>query len=65
MVWNDRAFRAIVDLHKNESSPKPLSILCCDETTTHSPHDWLHYNIDLNVEERLWCTGDFLTTPQG
>ena len=39
-----------------------LLILCCERTTQHVPHEWVHYNIDLNTEERVWCTGDFLTT---
>lgn len=37
------------------------TILCCAKTSTHSPHEWVHYNIDSGIEERVWCTGDFLT----
>lgn len=59
MVWNDRAFRTIVDSHKN---PSNLVVVCCPNTTTHSPHEWTHYDIDNNIDEQVWCAGDFLTT---
>ena len=36
-----------------------LPVIPCENTETHPAHEWVHYNIDLNSEEFVWCTGDF------
>lgn len=33
----------------------------CEKTYTHEPHEWIMYDIDKNIDERVWCTGNFLT----
>jgi hypothetical protein len=41
--------------------PNNLPEVCCEKTYTHPAHKWIHYDIDNNVHERVWCSGDFLT----